>query len=73
MSKSPTRIKLGPLPKVVPTKVTFACPDTLKAELERYAELHALTHGEQVEDVALIPHMLDTFMNQDRLFKTRRP
>lgn len=69
MSKPAHHLKLGPLPKVVLTKMTFACPGDLHADLERYAALHAQAHGEPVDAVALIPHMLAAFMAQDRAFK----
>ena len=72
MSKPTNQLKLGPLPKVVLTKITFACTTHLKADLDCYAELHAQTHGEPVDAVALIPHMLAAFIDQDRLFKTTR-
>lgn len=73
MSKPSTQIRLGPLPKVVLTKVTFACPDTLKTDLDRYAALHAQVHGEPVNAVALIPYMLAAFLEQDRAFNSKRP
>lgn len=73
MSKPQSQLRLGPLPKVVMTKVTFACPDTLKTELDRYATLHAQVHGEPVDATALIPHMLAAFMEQDRVFNATQP
>ena len=73
MSKPSTQIRLGPLPKVVLTRVTFACPDTLKADLDRYAALHAQTYGETVDAMTLIPHMLEAFMAGDRGFKRTQP
>jgi len=63
------KLRLGPLPKTESVKLTFACPTTLKADLERYAALHAQTYGETVDAVTLIPHMLDAFMAGDRGFK----
>ena len=69
MSKPAHQLKLGPLPKVVLTKVTFACPADLHADLDRYAALHAQAHGEPVDATTLIPHMLAAFMAQDRAFK----
>ena len=64
------KLRLGPLPKTETVKLTFACPGTLKADLERYAELHAQTYGEPVDAVTLIPHMLEAFMARDRGFRT---
>ena len=63
------KLRLGPLPKLESTKLTFACPGSLKAELYRYATLHAQTYGEAVDAVTLIPHMLEAFMAGDRGFK----
>ncbi|MNT28761.1 hypothetical protein D3C72_1644700 [compost metagenome] len=63
------RLRLGPLPKIESTKLTFTCSASLKADLDRYAALHAQTYGEAVDSVTLIPHMLETFMARDRGFK----
>ena len=63
------KLRLGPLPKTENVKLTFACPAALKADLDRYAELHAQTYGEAVDAVALIPHMLEAFIARDRAFK----
>lgn len=63
------KLRLGPLPRTESTKVTFACPVSLKADLDRYAALHAQTYGEAVDVVTLIPHMLEAFMKRDRGFK----
>lgn len=70
------KLRLGPLPKTESMKLTFACPATLKADLDRYAALHAQTYGEAVDASVLIPHMLEAFMAGDRGFKkgtTARP
>lgn len=67
------KLRLGPLPKTESIKLTFACPATLKAELDRYAAMHAQTYGEAVDATTLIPHMLVAFIAGDRGFhrKTR--
>ncbi|WP_060985204.1 DUF2274 domain-containing protein [Delftia acidovorans] len=65
------KLRIGPLPKAESTKVTFSCPTSLKAELDRYAALHAQTYGEAVDAATLIPHMLEAFMAGDRGFKKR--
>lgn len=44
----------------------------LRADLERYAALHARTYGEPVDAITLIPHMLEAFMARDRGFKSGR-
>jgi hypothetical protein len=63
------KLRLGPLPKTESIKLTFACPVTLRADLDRYAALHAETYGEAVDAATLIPHMLEAFMARDRKFK----
>lgn len=50
------------------------CPASLKATLHRCPALHALTYGEAVDAVTLIPHMLEAFMTSDRGFhRTEQP
>ena len=66
------KLRLGPLPKTETVKLTFACPATLKADLERYAELHGQAYGEPVDAATLIPHMLEAFMARDRGFRRGR-
>ncbi|MGB3433695.1 DUF2274 domain-containing protein [Achromobacter sp.] len=62
------KLRLGPLPKLASTKLTFVCPVSLKADLDRYAALHAQAYGEAVDAEKLIPHMLEAFMAGDRGF-----
>lgn len=74
MSASPKKLRLGPLPDVQTVKLTFACPARLKVDLDHYAALHTQTHGEPVDAVTLIPHMLEAFIAGDRGFRRgRRP
>ena len=63
------KLRLGPLPRTESIKLTFACPVSLKADLDRYAALHAQIYGEAVDGGALIPHMLQAFMERDRGFR----
>lgn len=63
------KLRLGPLPKSETFKLTFACPASLKADLDRYATLHTQTYGETVDAVTLIPHMLEAFIARDRGFR----
>ena len=67
------KLRLGPLPKTENVKLTFACPAGLKADLDRYAALHAQVYGEAVDAEKLIPHMLEAFMAGDRGFKRGGP
>ncbi|NWE28026.1 DUF2274 domain-containing protein [Pseudomonas gingeri] len=63
------KLRLGPLPKTESVKLTFACPVSLKVDLDRYAALHAQAHGEAVDATTLIPYMLEAFMAGDRGFR----
>ena len=71
MSTPIKRLRLGPLPKTESTKLTFTCPASLKADLDRYATLHAQTYGEVVDVATLIPHMLEAFIAGDRGFRSQ--
>ncbi len=65
---TPRKLRLGPLPRTESVKLTFTCTASLKAELDRYAALHAQTYGDAVDAMALVPHMLEAFMARDRGF-----
>ena len=69
MSMSTSKLRLGPLPKTETVKLTIALTVVLKAELERYAALHAQTYGEPIDAATLIPHMIEAFMTRDRGFR----
>ncbi|MFY1868313.1 DUF2274 domain-containing protein [Achromobacter xylosoxidans] len=66
------KLRLGPLPKTESIKQTFACPASLKTDLDRYAALHAQAYGETVNAVTLILHMLEAFIAGDRGFRRGR-
>ena len=66
------KLRLGPLPKLESTKLTFTCPASLKANLDLYAAQHAQAYGEAVDAATLIPHMLEAFMAGDRGFRGGR-
>jgi hypothetical protein len=69
-----SKLRLGPLPRTQIIKLTITLPFGLKADLDRYAELHAQTWGEKVDAARLIPYMLEAFIRRDRIFrKTGRP
>ena len=63
------KLRLGPLPRLESTKLTFTCPASLKIQLDQYAALHAQAYGETVDAATLIPHMLEAFMAGDRGFR----
>lgn len=73
MSTTVSKLRLGRLPKTETVKLTIVLTTALKADLERYATLHAQAYGEPVDAVTLIPHMLESFMMRDRGFKKQRP
>ncbi|MFD1911861.1 DUF2274 domain-containing protein [Halodurantibacterium flavum] len=66
-----TNLKLGRLPKVGMTRITFAIPEPLKEELDSYAVEHSRLY-EPVDAAALIPHMLEAFLRSDRGWRGRR-
>ena len=63
------KIRLGPLPKTDPVKLSIAVSVEIKDRLEQYAQLHAATWNEPVELSTLIPYMLEQFMTRDKAFK----
>jgi hypothetical protein len=69
MNISTSKLRLGPLPKTETVKLAVSLTVTLKADLERYAALHAQTYGEPIDAATLIPHMLEAFMARDRGFR----
>jgi hypothetical protein len=64
------KLRLGPLPKTEPVKVTVALTAALKDKLDRYAKLHSETWKEPVDAAMLIPHILEHFVNRDKAFKS---
>jgi len=48
------------------------CTAKLKADLARYAQAYGDAYGTTVDAQVLIPHMLDTVMRGDRLFRQAR-
>jgi hypothetical protein len=67
---SANKLRLGPLPKTETVKLAFVCSTRLKADLDRYAALHAQTYGEAVDAATLVPHMLEAFIARDRGFRS---
>lgn len=66
------KLRLGPLPRTEVVRLTIALPATVKADLDRYAELYGAAYGAQVDAAALVPHMLAAFMERDRAFRRTR-
>ena len=63
------KLRLGPLPSQASTKLTFTCPTSLRADIDRYAALHAQTYGEAVDAATLSPYMREAFIAGDRGFR----
>lgn len=52
-----------------PRTSRFACPVSLKADLDHFAELSAQKYREAVDAMTVIPHMLEALMAGDRGFR----
>jgi hypothetical protein len=65
------KIKLGKLPNNVNVRVSVSMTATLKAQLERYAELHSQTWEQKVDAATLIPYIVEQFLANDRAFRKR--
>lgn len=63
------KLRREPPSKSENIKLTFACPASLKAELNRNTALHTQARGAWVNVTTLIPHMLESFMAGDRGLK----
>lgn len=72
MSKGVERLRLGPLPRIDMVKLTVSVSAATKASLDHYASLHSQLYGENVDAIALIPHMLQAFIERDCGFKALR-
>jgi len=63
------KIMLGKLPNIKTVRVTVLLPEALKAQLDRYAQLHSQTWEQQVDTATLVPHILAQFLANDRAFR----
>ena len=63
------KLRLGPLPDTGTVKMTVTVPASLKAQLDRYAEIHSASFGAQVDAQTLVPLMLAAFLSKDRAFQ----
>ena len=63
------KLRLGPMPDTSVVKMTLSIPAPLKAQLDRYAELHSQSFGMPVDALTLIPQMLAAFLAKDRAFQ----
>ena len=65
-------LRLGPIPKATPVRITIVVTAEFKSQLDRYAELHARAWGDAVDVADLIPHMLRAFVDGDKAFRRAR-
>ena len=65
-------IKLAPLPRSTPMKLTIQILPDLKEKLDDYAVIYQETYGKADPVLDLIPHMLDAFLESDTAFKKAR-
>lgn len=66
------KLRLGPLPRSEVVRLTVVLPASVKADLDRYAEVYSAAYGEVMDAVALAPHILAAFMERDRGFRKAR-
>jgi hypothetical protein len=62
------KIKLGKLPSTGSVRITISLSETLKGQIDRYAQLHSRTWDQKVDAAALIPHIVAQFLALDRAF-----
>lgn len=65
-------LRLPKLPDRTPVKVTVSLSPELNRALSDYAALYREAYGEAEPVQALIPAMLASFLESDRLFARRR-
>jgi hypothetical protein len=63
------KLRLGPMPDTSVVKMTVAIPAPLKAQLDRYAQVHSQTFGATADAQTLIPLILDAWLLKDREFQ----
>ena len=65
-------LRLPKLPDRTPVKMTVSLPPDLNRALSNYAELYNEVYGQSEPVQELIPAMLASFLDGDRLFARRR-
>jgi hypothetical protein len=63
------KLRLGPLPDTSVIRMTVSIPASLKAQLDRYAQVHLESFGAPVDAQTLIPLVLSAFLAKDRGFQ----
>jgi hypothetical protein len=65
-------LRLHKLPDRTPVRMSVAVEPALAEALNDYAEIYRQTYGEEQKPEALIPAMLEQFLNSDTGFKRAR-
>lgn len=65
-------LRLAKLPERAPIKITINVSPELNQALADYAELYRESYGQQEPVQELIPAMLASFLDGDKLFARRR-
>ena len=65
-------LRLRKLPNRTPVKLTIALPPELHRALADYAEAYAREYGETEPVHELVPAMLASFLESDRVFARQR-
>lgn len=65
-------LRLAKLPERTPVKVTISVSPALHQALGEYAGLYSKTYGSDEPLAELIPAMLATFLDSDRVFSRSR-
>lgn len=62
-------LSLGPIPTLETIRLAISLPAPVKADLDRYAQLHEKAWGMKTDASALIPHIVETFLARDKEFQ----
>ena len=65
-------LRLGQLPDRTPVRMSLAIDPELASALGDYAEIYRQTYGAEEKPEALIPAMIESFLNSDAGFKRAR-
>lgn len=65
-------LRLPKLPDRTPVRITISVPPELNRALGEYAALYEETYGQSEPVQELIPAMLASFLDADRLYARRR-
>ncbi len=67
-----TKLKLGPLPKTTPVKLTCTFPPDVHDALVDYARVYERAYGSRESPGNLVPFIVEAFLGSDTAFKKAR-